>query len=105
MEYEFTIMLDLDTNHIASASKDRTNTFDGIHFKPTIETGVQLAKWLDSGIEPAPSAHLVLFSKLDAAANEEELTNLIPELAGLPDTYKDEGRKKFAAKKATFVKS
>lgn len=51
MEYEFTVMLDLSPNHIASASKDRTGLFDGQHFKPDIETGKMLAKWLETGAE------------------------------------------------------
>lgn len=49
MEYEFTIMLDVDMNHIASASKDRTSLFDGRYFKIGKETGVELQKWLESG--------------------------------------------------------
>lgn len=52
MEYEFTVMLDVDMNHIASASKDRTSLFDGRFFKITSETGVELLQWLDSGVEP-----------------------------------------------------
>lgn len=51
MEYEFTVMLDLSPNHIASASKDRTGLFDGQYFKPDIETGKMLAKWLETGAE------------------------------------------------------
>ena len=29
MEYEFTVMLDIDMGHVATASKDRTGLFDG----------------------------------------------------------------------------
>lgn len=49
MDYEFTVMLDLDQNHVASASKDRTSLFDGQFFKPTPETGETLLAWLNSG--------------------------------------------------------
>jgi hypothetical protein len=57
MEYEFTVMLDIDMQHIASASKDRTGLFDGRYFKITTETGKTLLAWLDSGIEaPKPEA-------------------------------------------------
>jgi len=52
MEYEFTIMLDLSLNHIATASKDRTGLFDGQYFKPGIDTGKKLLEWLESGVEP-----------------------------------------------------
>jgi hypothetical protein len=51
MEYEFTVMLDVDMGHIASASKDRTSLFDGQLFKITQETGKQLLDWLETGAE------------------------------------------------------
>ncbi|KWZ53326.1 hypothetical protein WK57_30525 [Burkholderia ubonensis] len=51
MEYEFTIMLDIDMNHIASASKDRTSLFDGRYFKVETATGAELLKWLESGAD------------------------------------------------------
>jgi len=52
MEYEFTVMLDVDMNHIASASKDRTSLFDGRFFKITPDTGKELLAWLETGAEP-----------------------------------------------------
>lgn len=54
LEYEFTVFLDLDHNHIASASKDRTGLFDGQVFKPTPETGGKLLEWLEAGVEVQP---------------------------------------------------
>jgi hypothetical protein len=52
MEYEFTVMLDLSIQHIASASKDRTGLLDGQYFTPSIETGQKLLEWLEQGIDP-----------------------------------------------------
>ena len=49
MEYEFTVMLDVDMNHIASASKDRTSLFDGQYMKITPDTGAMLLAWLETG--------------------------------------------------------
>lgn len=49
MDYEFTLVFDLDANHIASASKDRTSLFTGKSFMPSVETGRQLKSWLDGG--------------------------------------------------------
>lgn len=49
MEYEFTVMLDVDMHHIASASKDRTSLFDGRFFKIGLETGKELLEWLETG--------------------------------------------------------
>jgi hypothetical protein len=56
MEFEFTIFLDIDDNHFATATKDRTGLMDGRRFKPTTETGQALKKWLESGSAPAPKA-------------------------------------------------
>ncbi|MEE4561600.1 AAA family ATPase [Paenibacillus polymyxa] len=49
LEYEFTLVMDLSAHHIASVSKDRTGLFDGLEFIPGVETGQQLAEWLESG--------------------------------------------------------
>lgn len=51
MEYEFTVMLDVDMNHIANASKDRTSLFDGQYFKITTATGETLKQWLETGAD------------------------------------------------------
>lgn len=47
MEYEFTLFLDLDQEHVAAASKDRTSLFDGTFFRPTPDTGRILMEWLE----------------------------------------------------------
>lgn len=49
MDYEFTLVFDIDTAHIATASKDRTSLFTGKSFQPSIETGRQLKQWLEGG--------------------------------------------------------
>ncbi|MEA4876810.1 MAG: AAA family ATPase [Aminobacterium sp.] len=56
MDYEFTLVIDLDVNHNAQASKDRTSLFDGQIFTPSKDTGQLLKKWLESGsdFQPAP---------------------------------------------------
>ncbi|EEO27472.1 ATP-binding protein [Oxalobacter paraformigenes] len=51
MEYEFTVMFDIDTQHVASTSKDRTRLFDGQYFTITREQGTQLLEWLEEGEE------------------------------------------------------
>ncbi len=52
LEYEFTIMLDVSVDHVATTSKDRTGMFDGEYFKMTQDTGKKLLGWLESGSEP-----------------------------------------------------
>lgn len=54
LEYEFTVVFDMAMNHEASASKDRTELFDGRFFVPTEATGKELLTWLNSGKAPIP---------------------------------------------------
>jgi hypothetical protein len=49
LEYEFTLVVDLTAEHIATVSKDRTGIFDGQYFTPSVETGNTLLEWLESG--------------------------------------------------------
>lgn len=55
MDYEFTVVLDLDMQHNAQASKDRTSLFltpTGTEiFKPSEKTGKALFAWLNTGAE------------------------------------------------------
>lgn len=51
LEYEMTTFFDLTQDHIATASKDRTNLFDGKNFVPTVETGKTFLYWKNSGAE------------------------------------------------------
>jgi len=54
MEYEFTVVFDLDTAHNVNCSKDRTGMFDKKSFIPSEETGKKLIDWLNKGIELPP---------------------------------------------------
>lgn len=56
MEYEMSIVLDIDINHVAHATKDRTSLLDGQYFTVTRDTGRQLLDWLESGEASAPPA-------------------------------------------------
>ena len=49
MDYEFTIMMDIDQKHYANATKDRTNIFKDEIFQINEETGLRLAEWLNTG--------------------------------------------------------
>ncbi|MCM0758074.1 ATP-binding protein [Sporomusa sphaeroides DSM 2875] len=55
LEYEFTVVLDMDNErHIAQSGKDRTGMFDGKYFVPDENTGAQLMQWLNMGVEAQP---------------------------------------------------
>ncbi|MBU2704137.1 hypothetical protein Ga0466249_005291 [Sporomusaceae bacterium BoRhaA] len=51
MEYEFTTFIDIDQNHQATTSKDRTSLFDGKVFSLGFDVGKQLLGWLETGID------------------------------------------------------
>jgi len=70
MEYEFTIFIDLDQQHVATATKDRTTLFDGKYFVPTIETGRTLLAWLENDGKAEPGA--VAREKLLTGRQQEE---------------------------------
>ena len=55
MEYEFTVFMDIDQNHTASSTKDRTMLFDGQYFKPSKQTGKLLMDWLERAPEAQAS--------------------------------------------------
>jgi hypothetical protein len=51
MEYEFTAFLEIDAEHNAFGSKDRTGIVDQQYIKITPEIGRQFMKWLESGAD------------------------------------------------------
>lgn len=73
MDYEFTTVLDLSLEHVATASKDRTSLFDGRYFTPGLETGQVLKSWLEAGGDPPSleAADLIISpaSRLQGADN------------------------------------
>lgn len=77
MEYEFTLVLDLSVEgHIATASKDRTNLFDGTHFLPSGTTGETLLDWLQAGKDPAEASKKLLRKFKTAVTKTESVQDL-----------------------------
>jgi hypothetical protein len=57
MDYEFDIVFDLDLNHNAQSTKDRSSLFDGrLVSKPDEKVGRQVLEWLDRGQQPVQTA-------------------------------------------------
>ena len=81
IEYEFTIFLELDSQHLAHVGKDRTQLFDGMIIKPDTETGRELLAWLDSGAQQPQRSDLpeaqkaALCESLGKATTLDELYN------------------------------
>ena len=49
MDYEFSLVFDLNNEHTVTVSKDRTSLFDGQSFTLSPEIGSKLLNWLNSG--------------------------------------------------------
>ena len=49
MEYEFTMVFDIDNSHNSFGSKDRSGIFDQRSFKIDTNTGKDIMKWLNEG--------------------------------------------------------
>jgi hypothetical protein len=83
MDYEFSVVFDIDQQHVASASKDRTSLFDGRFFKISQETGKDLLAWLDQG-ESGPDVVAILRGITGSAtveilkANYEAAMQMLP---------------------------
>jgi len=78
-EYELTINFQLDTTHLATASKDRTGLFMGKpEFVPTEETGKMIAEWCESGEDPA--------AEIDSAIEKLKNCSSIDDLKMFRDT-------------------
>jgi len=70
LEYEFTLVMDISTEgHIATATKDRTQLFDGQHFLPDPSTGEALRDWLETGKDPGEESKKLL-RRLKTAATK-----------------------------------
>jgi hypothetical protein len=76
-EYELTTNLEISSNHLASASKDRTGLFAGKPaFVPTVQTGEAILKWSNEGEEVIPIPVSDWGKKIDACNTQRELVEL-----------------------------
>jgi hypothetical protein len=88
MDYEFTIVLDINIKHFASASKDRTGLFmDKPEFKITSATGEQILAWCNDGLPPEPEEDFSL--RINGCKSFEELTKLYYAYPDKQLSYKD----------------
>jgi hypothetical protein len=71
MDYEFTVMFDIDQYHTASSTKDRTGMFNGLYFTPDKAIGTKLRAWLEAGT-PVPEPVRPEFSPAEAPAPVRE---------------------------------
>ena len=75
MDYECTLVLDVDIKHNVIASKDRTGLFmDAPEFKITPSTGEQILSWCQQGTPKSPED--VIFEQIEQCKTYEELKTL-----------------------------
>lgn len=82
MQYEFTMFFEIDAEHTAFGSKDRTGTFDQKYFLITEDTGKEIVRWLEKGTDE-PVKIVATFEK---ANPKEALENLKKEVIDLCKT-------------------
>jgi hypothetical protein len=77
LEYDFTIVFELDINHQAVCSKDRTQLFaQKIPFKIEANTGLKIREWCFGSAVPFEELEDPLKAKIRAVTTLEELTQL-----------------------------
>jgi hypothetical protein len=80
MDYELTVVFDIDIKHNVSVSKDRTGIFaNEPEFKINVDTGKKILAWCNSGIalpESLTKQNLSLQEKILACKSVEELLTL-----------------------------
>lgn len=52
VEYEFTMFMNINQDHVAHITKDNTRMYDQEFVTPTEEMGAELMQWLNQGAEP-----------------------------------------------------
>lgn len=92
LDYEFTIVFDLDTNLHARVSKDRTQLFFGKpEFIPTIETGKQILDWCNEGKELSRGELInSIIARIRGCVSIPELTQLYNTYPGLQQALQTE---------------
>ena len=84
MEYEFTAFFEVDVDHKAFGSKDRTSMYDQKTFVITPEIGRAYMKWLNEGVDTTPEVlSMTEASPEEAMENvKSDVFDLLKELGG-----------------------
>lgn len=94
MDYELTIVFDVDARHLARASKDRTNLFvNKPEFQITVETGKEISDWCNMNQSDPPvlgSDSQDFASKIQGCKSLEELYELYKSKPEFQDLFKDD---------------
>lgn len=87
LDYEFDIVFDLDLNHNALSTKDRSSLFDGkLVSRPDENVGRQILEWLQRGQQPTQTAipeksKVPLFNESGTLTGEKETAAMLDAIA------------------------
>lgn len=104
-EYELTVNLELELNHFATASKDRTGLFMGKPaFIPSEDTGRMILDWCNQGSDPSSRQNETQISKEEVIkrVNGCKTLNELFELYNLYPQYQATLLKQFTERKQTL---
>jgi hypothetical protein len=105
IEYEFDLLLELSTEHIANVIKDRTGKFqDKLIDKPGREFGKQLVDWLNEGAPPPPRTPKADEIRAKIAEKDKEFAEVMTSSVGAVATF-DEAAKAEAREKRGKISS
>lgn len=96
MEYEFSMFIEIDADHQAFVSKDRTGVIDGQYFVVTPDVGIKLAKWLDSAAPADSGAKVVSTYDPPKSDPTPTLADVIQSIDSKAKTLPDKGVDKAA---------
>ena len=84
MDYEFTTVFDLNSNHTVTATKDRTSIFGGQVFQLSEQTGETLRQWLESGVDFIPNVqkNKIYHQYLERYGDKDKTTEVINFITG-----------------------
>lgn len=81
LDYEFTLVFEMNLNHQATATKDRTSMFIGkSEFIPSVETGVKILEWCNEGVAD-------IHSRINECKSVDELIQLYQQSPEYQDQY------------------
>ena len=91
LDYEFTIVFDIDIKHMANSSKDRTGIFmDQPPLIPSYKTGERIRKWCDKSQTEAE-----VVRRIQNAHTEEEIRRIYNQSGSFKDSLKDVFKEKW----------
>ncbi|MGW4270772.1 ATP-binding protein [Streptomyces seoulensis] len=78
IEYEFDIVGDMDPDNVMTVTKSRARVLSGaVVAQPTMEFGLKIREWLESGVEPAVRLEELIDRATEATATFDGLRDLM----------------------------